>query len=43
MGAAGPNPDPEEYDEEPDAELILISDVPEVKQRRSFDVSLFSS
>ena len=30
-GAAGPNPDPEVYEEEPDAELIPILYVPEVK------------
>jgi len=28
-GAAGPNPDPKIYDEEPDPELMPISDVPE--------------
>ncbi|KAH8991266.1 hypothetical protein EDB92DRAFT_688194 [Lactarius akahatsu] len=30
-GAAGPNPDPEGYDEEPDAELMSIPTVPEYR------------
>ena len=29
-GAAGPNPDPEGYDEEPDMEVISVPAVPEV-------------
>jgi hypothetical protein len=35
-GAAGPNPDPEGSDSEPDLELIPLSTVPDV--RRSFGV-----
>ncbi|KAF8257026.1 hypothetical protein EI94DRAFT_100033 [Lactarius quietus] len=35
---AGPNPDPEGYDEEPDAELMPIPAVPEVKLPHSFGV-----
>ncbi|KAF8263646.1 hypothetical protein EI94DRAFT_567800 [Lactarius quietus] len=30
-GAAGPSPDPEEYDEEPDVELVPIPAVPEYR------------
>jgi hypothetical protein len=34
-GAAGPNPDPEGDDEEPDAELVPIPALPEVKSPHS--------
>ena len=37
--AAGPDPDPEEHDEEPDAEQILA--VTEVKRPHSFGLFIF--
>jgi len=36
--AAGSNPDPEGYDEDPDPELMPIPAVPEVKLPHSFGV-----
>jgi hypothetical protein len=41
--AAGPNPDPDGYDEEPEAELIPIPALNEVKLPHSFGVCYFSS